>query len=59
MRGYRVREVEIDYDERRGETTLDPLSGGLEIAGSIVRVAGEEWVRRLTTDDGRAVTRST
>jgi hypothetical protein len=51
MRGYRVRELEIDYCERRGETTLDPLSGGLEIAGSIVRVAAEEWLRRVAGDD--------
>ncbi|WP_318569566.1 dolichyl-phosphate hexose transferase [Salinigranum marinum] len=58
MRGYRVRELTIDYRERRGETTLDPLSGGAEIAGSIVRVAGEEWLRRLSPDTGRASTRS-
>jgi glycosyltransferase involved in cell wall biosynthesis len=48
MRGYRVTEVEIDYRERRGDTTLDPLTGGAEIAGSILRVAGEEWARRLS-----------
>jgi len=58
MRGYRVRELTIDYRERRGETTLDPLSGGAEIAGSIVRVAGEEWLRRLSPDTGHASTRS-
>jgi hypothetical protein len=34
--------VPIDYDERVGETTLDPLSGGAEIAGSILKVCAEE-----------------
>jgi glycosyltransferase involved in cell wall biosynthesis len=58
MRGYRVRELTIDYRERRGETTLDPLSGGTEIAGSIVRVAGEEWLRRLSPGTSHASTRS-
>ncbi len=47
MRGYDVREVPIDYAERRGETTLAPLSGGAEIAGSILRVCAEERLRRL------------
>ncbi|MCO8252517.1 glycosyltransferase family 2 protein [Haladaptatus sp. AB618] len=47
MRGYDVREVPIDYAERRGETTLDPFSGGAEIAGSILRVCAEERLRRL------------
>jgi glycosyltransferase involved in cell wall biosynthesis len=42
MRGYRVREEPIDYRERAGETTLDPVSGGVEIATSIVRVCLEE-----------------
>ncbi|ESP89810.1 dolichyl-phosphate hexose transferase [Candidatus Halobonum tyrrellensis] len=46
MRGYRVREEPIDYDERLGETTLDPLSGGAAIAGSIVRVCLDERFRR-------------
>jgi glycosyltransferase involved in cell wall biosynthesis len=41
-RGYDVREIEIDYRERAGETTLDPLTGGAEIAGSILRVGLEE-----------------
>ncbi|MBX0323270.1 glycosyltransferase family 2 protein [Halomicroarcula sp. F13] len=45
MRGYDVRERPIEYDERKGETKLDPFSGGLEIAGSIVRVALEERFR--------------
>ncbi|WP_458209021.1 dolichyl-phosphate hexose transferase [Haladaptatus sp. NG-SE-30] len=47
MRGYRVRELPIEYDERKGETKLDPLTGGREIAGSIVKVAVEEQLRRL------------
>jgi hypothetical protein len=38
MRGYDVRELPIDYDERAGETKLDPLSGGAAIAKSIVTV---------------------
>jgi glycosyltransferase involved in cell wall biosynthesis len=46
MRGYRVRELPIDYRERVGETTLDPLRGGAEIAASILRVCVEERVRR-------------
>jgi glycosyltransferase involved in cell wall biosynthesis len=58
MRGYRVTELPIEYSERRGETTLDPLSGGAEIAGSILRVAGEEWLRRLSADDPAASSRS-
>ena len=41
-RGYEVRELPIEYRERRGATTLDPLSGGLAIAGSIVHVGLEE-----------------
>ena len=42
LRGYDVVEVAIDYDERVGETTLDPLRGGAEIAGSILKVCAEE-----------------
>jgi len=42
MRGYDVRELPIEYGERRGETKLDPLQGGAEIAGSILRVCLEE-----------------
>ena len=41
-RGYAVREIPIDYGERLGETTLDPLSGGLAIVRSIFRVCVEE-----------------
>ena len=46
MRNYAVREVPIEYDERLGETTLDPFSGGYEIARSIVEVCLEERGRR-------------
>lgn len=42
MRGYDVREHPIEYEERRGQTTLDPLRGGAEIAGSILKVCLEE-----------------
>ena len=45
MRGYDVRERPIEYDERKGETKLDPFSGGVAIAKSIVRVALEERFR--------------
>ncbi|MFB6141224.1 MAG: dolichyl-phosphate hexose transferase [Halosimplex sp.] len=45
VRGYDVREVPIEYDERRGETKLDPLSGGAAIAKSIAKVCLEERVR--------------
>ncbi|MFB6104576.1 MAG: glycosyltransferase [Halobacteriaceae archaeon] len=41
-RGYDVRERPIEYRERRGDTTLDPLTGGAAIAASIVTVALEE-----------------
>jgi hypothetical protein len=37
-----VTELPIDYRERRGETTLDPISGGAAIAASILRVTLEE-----------------
>jgi hypothetical protein len=42
MRGYDVREVQIPYRERTGETKLDPFRGGAEIAGSILRVGARE-----------------
>jgi len=45
MRGYDVRERPIEYDERKGETKLDPFSGGAAIAKSIVSVALEERLR--------------
>jgi hypothetical protein len=41
-RGYTVREDPIEYGSRLGETTLDPLTGGLEILGSILSVWGDE-----------------
>ncbi|WP_430505636.1 dolichyl-phosphate hexose transferase [Haloparvum sp. PAK95] len=46
MRDYDVREEPIEYDERLGETTLDPFSGGVAIAKSIVKVCLEERERR-------------
>jgi glycosyltransferase involved in cell wall biosynthesis len=45
MRGYDVREVQIPYRERKGETKLDPFTGGAAIAGSILRVGLEERFR--------------
>ena len=47
MRGYEIREEPIAYDERLGETKLDPFSGGAEIGGSILRVCAEERKRQL------------
>ncbi|PSQ58263.1 MAG: glycosyl transferase family 2 [Halobacteriales archaeon SW_9_67_25] len=44
-RDYRVREVPIEYRERKGETKLDPLQGGAEIAKSILKVGLEERFR--------------
>jgi len=46
-RGYDVTEVEIAYDDRLGETTLNPLSGGAAIAKSICKVGAEEALGRL------------
>ncbi len=46
LRGYRVREMPIDYRERAGESKLDPLAGGAAIAGSIVEVCLEEHLQR-------------
>jgi glycosyltransferase involved in cell wall biosynthesis len=43
-RGYDVRERPIEYGERAGETTLDPLAGGAEILTSILEVGFEERV---------------
>ncbi|MFB6220334.1 MAG: dolichyl-phosphate hexose transferase [Halolamina sp.] len=45
MRDYDVREEPIEYDERLGETKLDPFTGGAEIAKSIVTVCLEERKR--------------
>ncbi|MFP4174628.1 MAG: glycosyltransferase, partial [Halobacteriales archaeon] len=47
MRGYDVTEVPIEYDERLGETKLDPFAGGAAIGKSIVKVPLQEWWRRL------------
>ncbi|ELY76614.1 family 2 glycosyl transferase [Natrinema pallidum DSM 3751] len=47
LRGYDVREHPIEYRERAGQTKLDPLQGGLEIARSIVKVSLEERLREL------------
>jgi len=41
-RNDRVTELSIGYDERAGETKLDPLRGGAAIAKSIVRIGIEE-----------------
>jgi len=46
LRDYRVAEVPIEYRERVGETTLDPLSGGAAIAKSILTVTLTELFRR-------------
>jgi len=45
MRGYEVREKPIEYDERAGETKLDPASGGYAIAKSILKASLEERLR--------------
>jgi hypothetical protein len=47
MRGYDVKEVEIEYDERLGETKLNPFTGGAAIGKSIVKVPLQERLRRL------------
>jgi glycosyltransferase involved in cell wall biosynthesis len=41
-REYDVIEEPIQYAERLGETKLDPLEGGAEILGSILKVCAEE-----------------
>ncbi|MFB6122505.1 MAG: dolichyl-phosphate hexose transferase [Haloferacaceae archaeon] len=53
MRGYRVKEVPIDYRERAGETKLDPLRGGAAIGWSILKVGVEEQFRRVSGGAGR------
>ncbi len=45
LRGYAVTELPIEYRERLGETTLDPIEGGLAIAGSILKVCVQERLR--------------
>lgn len=42
LRGYDVKELPIEYGDRLGETTLDPFSGGIAIAKSILLVCLEE-----------------
>jgi glycosyltransferase involved in cell wall biosynthesis len=44
-REYAVREEPISYAERAGETKLDPIQGGAEIAKSILKVGIEERFR--------------
>jgi glycosyltransferase involved in cell wall biosynthesis len=44
-REYDVLEMPIDYRERAGETTLDPLAGGVAIGRSILKVGLQERVR--------------
>jgi glycosyltransferase involved in cell wall biosynthesis len=44
-RDYDVIEEPIEYAERLGETKLDPLEGGAEILGSILKVCVEERLR--------------
>jgi glycosyltransferase involved in cell wall biosynthesis len=41
-RGFDVQERPIEYRERAGETTLDPIKGGLAIAKSIVKICLSE-----------------
>jgi glycosyltransferase involved in cell wall biosynthesis len=43
-RDYDVVEEPISYRERAGETTLDPIDGGIAIGKSILSVCWEEWV---------------
>jgi glycosyltransferase involved in cell wall biosynthesis len=47
MRGYDVKEVCIEYDERLGETKLNPFTGGAAIGKSILKVPIQEWSRRF------------
>lgn len=44
LRGYRVHEEPIRYDDRLGETKLDPIRGGGAIGKSIVKVCLEERI---------------
>jgi len=45
MRGYDVTEVPIEYDERLGETKLNPFTGGAAIGKSILKVPIQERLR--------------
>ena len=58
MRGYDVVETAIGYDERVGETTLDPIAGGAAIATSILRVCAEERRRRPERSSGTPTQRT-
>jgi glycosyltransferase involved in cell wall biosynthesis len=49
-RGYDVVEIPITYDDRLGETTLDPLAGGAAISRSILTVGLGEAFRRREDD---------
>jgi glycosyltransferase involved in cell wall biosynthesis len=44
-RDYEVRELPIEYRERKGETKLDPIEGGAAIAKSILKIGLEERLR--------------
>lgn len=46
MRGYRVRELPIEYHDRAGTSKLNPLTGGAAIAKSIFTVCIEEHRRK-------------
>jgi hypothetical protein len=48
-----VTELPIDYRERAGETTLDPIAGGAAIAASILRVGVQERLRRVREGGAR------
>lgn len=45
MRDYEVVEVPIEYDERLGETKLNPFTGGASIGKSILKVPIQERLR--------------
>ncbi|MFB6187211.1 MAG: glycosyltransferase family 2 protein, partial [Halobacteriaceae archaeon] len=47
FRGYRVKEIPIKYGARMGQTTLDPIGGGLAIFTSIIEVSLKEHLRQL------------
>ncbi|WP_181685254.1 dolichyl-phosphate hexose transferase [Halorhabdus salina] len=51
LRGYRVTEIPIEYRERVGETTLNPVTGGAAIAKSVVSVSlAERFGRGSSTE---------
>jgi len=57
-RGYRVTELPIGYDERAGETKLDPFRGGGAIAKSILRVGLAERLDRQIDRSSETVDRA-